>query len=213
MHVCTFAGLNICLLEAHLTPCSAWQCFVWFKSFAATRWFSCHDAVGPSLAIGRGEMPVVCIGTVLGNRRMCVCAPHVGVNRISSSPTLALVQRRCDYASGTSFSAKASFSEFLMTLFWGFFVGFVFVFSVGLHSSSSAIIKIVPGVTRLKQANKNKQGKNNSWCVNTPETPDAHICTIPVSLLCCFFETKYCVSEFTAFALLKVKRDFSPGKM
>lgn len=109
--VCAFAGLNICLLEAHLTPRSAWQCFVWFKSFAATRWFSCHDAVGPSLAIGRGEMPVVCIGTVLGNRRMCVRTPHVGVNRISSSPTLVLIQRRRDYASGTSFSAKASFSE------------------------------------------------------------------------------------------------------
>lgn len=38
---------------ANLTPRSHWQRFAWFKSFAATRWFACHEAVGSSLTIGR----------------------------------------------------------------------------------------------------------------------------------------------------------------
>lgn len=39
---------------ANLTPRSHWQRFAWFKSFAATRWFACHEAMGSSLTIGSG---------------------------------------------------------------------------------------------------------------------------------------------------------------
>lgn len=59
----------VCVCLVDHPDCSGWQCFVWFKSFAATRWFSRHEAVGLSLATGRGEELVVCIGPALS----CVC--------------------------------------------------------------------------------------------------------------------------------------------
>lgn len=65
--------VNVCVVMVDHTVCSGWQCFVWFKSFAATRWFSCHEAVGLSLATGRGEELVVCIGPALSCVWLCVC--------------------------------------------------------------------------------------------------------------------------------------------
>ncbi len=69
------AIVYVCVVMVDHTVCSGWQCFVWFKSFAATRWFSCNEAVGLSLATGRGEELVVCIGPALSCvwLSLCVC--------------------------------------------------------------------------------------------------------------------------------------------